>query len=206
MSPITMSGSLTTLSTNGDGPQLLTEAAEFLNALAQMGVQMAVEINLRPVGAETASAHTRAAVGWLAHPVSTGQQPPTTLAVGATDPALVLRTPGTVTVAAAPVDPTPAAPAQPDAPQWNLTPHPVRSSAANPEWRKLSREQRHNLLHVEGRMLARKLGHAPTMAEWDAHKPAEYPTASALPKFLQAPWVTLASGWAARESVLRLTK
>ncbi len=182
MTPITMSGSLTMLSTNGDGPQLLTEAAEFLNALAQMGVQMAVEINLRPVGVETASTPARAPVGWLSHPVSTGPQPPTTLAVGSTNP-------------------TPAAPAQPEEPQWDLTPHPVRSSSAtNPEWRKLSREQRHALLHAEGRLLTKRLGHMLTMAEWDARKPAEYPTASGLPKQFDIPWTTLALTWASESA------
>jgi hypothetical protein len=56
MTPIIITGALTMTSLNGDGPQLLTEAAEFLSALAQMGVQMAVEINLRPQAAEKASA------------------------------------------------------------------------------------------------------------------------------------------------------
>ena len=45
MTPITITGALSMVSTNGDGAQLLTEAAEFLNALAQMGVQMAVVTN-----------------------------------------------------------------------------------------------------------------------------------------------------------------
>ena len=187
MSPITMSGSLTMLSTNGDGPQLLTEAAEFLNALAQMGVQMAVEINLRPVSAEKASA-----------PLMLMPSPPVDL---------VLRTPqplpeppvrrgsaDDITLyeghpSLAPVDPTPAAPAQPEEPRPLLL----------LPWRKLDKEQRHALLHMEGRRLAKALRHPPTMAEWDTYKPAEYPTASALPKFLQAPWVTLTSGWAARD-------
>ena len=165
MSAITMSGSLTMLSTNGDGPQLLTEAAEFLNALAQMGVQMAVEINLRPQAIEKAAILTQPPVGWLSHPVSTGPQPPATLAVGSTNP-------------------TPAAPAHPDAPLLLLP------------WRKLDKEQRHALLHMEGRRLAKALGHPPTMSEWDASRPADYPTASALPKSFGTTWYKLAQSWA----------
>ena len=181
MTPITITGALTMTSLNGDGPQLLTEAAEFLNALAQMGVQMAVEINLRPVGAEKP-----------APPPSTESQPEPPVRRGSADDITLYAGHPSL----APVNPTPAAPSESVEPQWNLTPHPVRgNNATNPEWRKLSREQRHNLLHVEGRMVARKLGHAPTMAEWDAHKPAEYPTASALPKSLQIPWTTLATHW-----------
>ncbi len=181
MTALQINGALTMLSTNGDGPQLLTEAAEFLNALAQMGVQMGVEIHLRPVAPEPAT-----------------YTPPARIVEHVSDSGAFLATIGAPPFSAGePANPTPAAPAQPDAPQWNLTPHPVRSSssATNPEWRKLSREQRHNLLHVEGRMLARKLGHAPTMAEWDASRPADYPTASALPKSLQIPWTTLATHW-----------
>jgi hypothetical protein len=147
MTPITITGALTMLSNNGDGPQLLTDAAEFLNALAQMGVQMAVEINLRPVGA-----------------------PPVDV---------VLRTPAQPQPA--PVDPTPAAPAQPAAPQTL--------------WRNLSREQRTALLHMEGRHLAKALGRAPTMTDWDAAKPGEYPTASGVAKYLEVGWTQLAAAW-----------
>lgn len=200
MTPITITGALTMLSTNGDGPQLLTEAAEFLNALAQMGVQMAVEINLRPVGAEKPAPP----------PVLLNPGPPVDLVLRPPQP---LPAPPArrgsaddITLYAghpslAPVDPTPAAPAQPEEPQWDLTPHPVRSSSAtNHELRKLSREQRAELQHAYGRKLARQLGHPPTMAEWDAHKPADLPTASALPKTLGIPWTTLAARWAS-ESV-----
>jgi hypothetical protein len=35
MTPITITGALSMVSANGDAPQLLTQAAEFLNALAQ---------------------------------------------------------------------------------------------------------------------------------------------------------------------------
>lgn len=163
MTPITITGALTMLSNNGDGPQLLTEAAEFLNALAQLGVQMAVEINLRPVSAPpelSAAANL---------PPMLPQQPVD----------VVLRTPAQPQPA--PVDPTPAAPAQPAAPQTL--------------WRNLSREQRTALLHMEGRHLAKALGRAPTMMDWDAAKPGEYPTASGVAKYLEVGWTQLAAAW-----------
>lgn len=50
MNPISLTGNLSLVSTNGDGPQLLTGAAEFVAALAAMGVMVGVEINLRPAG------------------------------------------------------------------------------------------------------------------------------------------------------------
>ena len=167
MTAIQITGALTMLSTNGDGPQLLTEAAEFLNALAQMGVQMAVEINLRPVGVPAGLSQS------ANFPPVLPQQPVD----------LVLRAP-------APVDPTPAAPAQPEEPRPLLL----------LPWCKLDKEQRHALLHMEGRRLAKALRHPPTMAEWDTYKPAEYPTASALPKTFGETWATLAWSWT-RESV-----
>ena len=178
MTPIQITGAFSMTSNNGDGPQLLTEAAEFLQALAAMGVAMAVEINLRPVAPEPAT-----------------YTPPARIVEHVSDSGAFLATIGAPPFSAGePANPTPAAPAHPDAPLLLLP------------WRKLDKEQRHALLHMEGRRLAKALRHPPTMAEWDTYKPAEYPTASALPKFLQAPWVTLASGWAARESVLRPTK
>jgi len=161
MTPITITGALTMTSLNGDGAQLLTEAAEFLNALAQMGVQMAVEINLRPVGAAPER------ISPAEQPTPAQPEPP------------------------APANPTPAAPAQPEEPRPLLL----------LPWRKLDKEQRHALLHMEGRRLAKALRHPPTMAEWDTYKPAEYPTASALPKTFGETWATLATDWAARESV-----
>ena len=167
MTPITITGALTMTSLNGDGPQLLTEAAEFLNALAQMGVQMAVEINLRPVAPEPATYTPPARI--VEHVSDSGEERAT---IGAPPFS-----------AGEPANPTPAAPAHPDAPLLLLP------------WRKLDKEQRHALLHMEGRRLAKALRHPPTMAEWDMYKPAEYPTASALPKSLQIPWTTLATHW-----------
>jgi hypothetical protein len=169
MTPITITGALTMTSLNGDGPQLLTEAAEFLNALAQMGVQMAVEINLRPVGAEKPEPPTYTTPAQVVeHVADSGAflagNPPFTLA---------------------PVDPTPAAPAQPDAPQ-RISP-----------WLHLNREQRAALIDMEGRTLAKTLGHAPTMAEWDALKPQDYPAASGVAKTYSQDrsWQTLAASW-----------
>ena len=172
MTPIQITGALTMLSTNGDGPQLLTEAAEFLNALAQMGVQMGVEIHLRPVAPEPATYTPPARI--VEHVADSGEERAT---IGAPPFS-----------AGEPANPTPAAPAQPDAPLLLLP------------WRKLDKEQRHALLHMEGRRLAKALRHPPTMAEWDTYKPAEYPTASALPKTFGETWATLAWSWT-RESV-----
>ena len=183
MTEITITGALTMLSNNGDGPQLLTEAAEFLNALAQMGVKMAVEINLRPVGAEkpeppptyTTPAHVVEHVADTADDITLHEGHPS--------------------LAPAPVDFTPAAPAQPDAPQWDLTPHAAHLRGEAPEWRKLSREQRTALLNVEGRTLAKQLGRAPTMVEWDANRPNEYPSASGVSKYLGMGWIQIADNW-----------
>ncbi len=168
MTPITITGALTMTSLNGDGPQLLTEAAEFLNALAQMGVQMAVEINLRPVAPEPAT-----------------YTPPARIVEHVSDSGAFLATIGAPPFSAGePANPTPAAPAHPDAPLLLLP------------WRKLDKEQRHALLHMEGRRLAKALGHPPTMSEWDASRPADYPTASALPKSFGTTWYKLAQSWA----------
>ncbi len=49
MSAIAMTGALSMISTNGDGAQLLAEAAAFVTALAALNVPMAVEIQLRPL-------------------------------------------------------------------------------------------------------------------------------------------------------------
>ncbi len=153
MTPITITGALTMLSNNGDGAQLLTEAAEFLNALAQLGVQMAVEINLRPVAqVATVPAHFPNVAPEF------DQRPERD-----------------------PVPFPPAARAQPAAPQTL--------------WRNLSREQRTALLHMEGRHLAKALGRAPTMTDWDAAKPGEYPTASGVAKYLEVGWTQLAAAW-----------
>ena len=89
MTTITIAGALTMTSTNGDASQLLTEAAEFVAALAQMGVLMGVEISLRPVVAGSTPEIPDNSVARQPEPQST---PP------------------------APANPTPAAPAQPDDP------------------------------------------------------------------------------------------
>ncbi len=100
MTAIQVTGALSFVSRNGDGPQLLTEAAEFLNALAQLGVQMAVEINLRPVSAPayTTPAHI------VEHVADSGA-----FLAAISNPPFV-----------APANPTPAAPAQPEEPPLDL--------------------------------------------------------------------------------------
>ena len=196
MNPITITGALSMVSTNGDGAQLLTEAAEFLNALAQMGVQLAVEINLRPVAPATAQEIVVVAPAPYTAPATLNDKPAPSLSA-----AIARGSADDITLyeghpSLAPVDPALAAPAQPDAPQWDLTPHTVRLRSDAPEWRKLSREQRMSLIRLEGCELARTLGHAPTMVEWDVNRPAEYPSASGVSKFLNMGWIPLTASWA----------
>jgi hypothetical protein len=137
---------MTFVSQNGDGPDLIAKIAEFVSALASIGITVGVEISLRCVTQERNSVVPALEINAPEH----GNFPP-------------------------------AAPAQPAAPQTL--------------WRNLSREQRTALLHMEGRHLAKALGRAPTMMDWDAAKPGEYPTASGVAKYLEVGWTQLAVAW-----------
>ena len=157
MTPITITGALSMISTNGDGAQLLTEAAEFLNALAQMGVQMAVEINLRPIGSEKAAA-----------PVLLNPGPPVDL---------VLRTQEPAYPAPAPMDPPPAAPAQPEEPPTT--------------WRKLNQYQRMNLASRALCDLRDGLGEKLTQAEYREMKPDWMPGPETLISLFGTSWAQI---------------
>lgn len=56
MTSISFTGAFALQSSNGDAGQVLTEAAEFVNALAQMGVSLSVRVEFAPVDAAPAPA------------------------------------------------------------------------------------------------------------------------------------------------------
>lgn len=151
MSAITTTGTMTFISTNGDGPQLLTEVAEFLSAFAQMGVMLAVEVSIKPVMSASKPA---ALTNITSEQIEQIEQ-----------------------------NPTPAAPR-------------ARASSGG-EWRGLSREQRAQRIHEEGRLLTMQLGHAPNMSEWDQHRMMSLPKASGVAKVYAADgsWATLQAQW-----------
>lgn len=173
---ITLAGRLTMQSTNGDGPQLLTEAAEFVNALAQMGVTVGVRIELAPVDASPTAAPQPAPV-------------PAALSV-----------PAPLTPAANPQTARPQL-AGPGAPKKGR-PYTVGSLAPTPDqwpdvlaelesskrlFRTLTNDARRECLTSHGQSLTAALGHAPSMAEWDAHKRHWMPLASGLTKIPGCP-------------------
>jgi hypothetical protein len=178
--PITIAGSLTMHSSNGDGAQLLTEAAEFLNALAQMGVTLGVRIELASVAASPAVV------------------PP----VGVMLPVLRTDANGSVlpydkdagrTFDSEPVaNPTPAAPAQPDEPP-TLEAIRLRLDRGEMLFRDVPRPTRYQLVLETGRSRATDLGYPPGMAMWDQLKPTWMPTAGGLTKTTD--WPTKWSDW-----------
>jgi hypothetical protein len=192
MIPITIAGFLYMASTNGDGPQLLTETAEFVSALAQIGVALAVEITLRPIDSQPAPP----AVAHVVAPVQTPvQTTPRSSAADAPDTIYVSPAEARVLAAAfatpapepqhAPLDPTPAASAPPNAPQ------------RQPAWSDLSKPQRANVVDALGLHLTQSLGHPPSMAEWNARKPQDWPGAKSIGT-TYAPdtlWRTLQARW-----------
>lgn len=152
--PIRLSGALNMISTNGDGPQLLTEAAEFVNALAQMGVTLIVEINLRPFEAAPAKQE------WdlTPHPPK-----PAPTIVAAHD------------IPAPTVDPTPAGPAAPE--------YPLMHALENGEtsWRKLSRDERRQVAAQMLRfMQAPSAGRGMSQGQYEKDKPEWMPGAQGL--------------------------
>lgn len=171
-----VSGNLTMISINGDGLQLLTEAAEFVEALARMGVTMDVEINLRPTAGDT-----EAPTGWPVNHAQGKASAPTTdvqveerVEIGA----------GMV------VDPTTAAPTPADEPRtWNLEPKARKASgekrnsdsqAAQKGWRRLPQDERRRRFEAVVRNLTDTLGGPPTQAEYNESKPDNLPTATAI--------------------------
>jgi hypothetical protein len=87
--------------------------------------------------------------------------------------------------APAPVDPTPAAPAQPERPPLDL-----------PLWSTMGRAERATAVMAFGGYLARQNPHV-AMAAWDAQKPLDWPSASGIAK-TYAPdgkWMTLTASW-----------
>jgi hypothetical protein len=65
-------------------------------------------------------------------------------------------------------------------------------------WAQMSRDQRAAAVNRLGRSLAQQLGRAPTMADWDAEKPADWPSGSGVAKVYASnrSWSTLAAQWA----------
>lgn len=133
MTSITLAGRLELQSTNGDGALLLSEAAQFVNALAQMGVQLGVRVALAPVEAAP-SAYQRVANELpildpvTPVPAAVAAQRPYNKDDGRTfetvppvAPAEVVEPPIEVEdeEEGAEANPQPAAPAQPDEPHGN---------------------------------------------------------------------------------------
>jgi len=168
MNPISLTGNLSLWSTNGDGPQLLKQAAEFVQALAAMGVMVGVEINLRPVvdGAP-------APLAPLAPAVPPAPTNPTTAAPSATGE------PRTWNLEPKPRKP----PGYARANDWQTE---------QTGWRNHSQAERRARFEAVVRNLAAELGRPPTQAEYNERRPRSLATATAIMTTLyDEPWKTV---------------
>lgn len=163
MNHVTVTSETKLISTNGDGPMVLENAATLYAALSALGAVPIVEIVIRT-------------------PV------PTHKIFSAADlPALVL----TVNGAKAAQDVRPATPAEVE--QATITPDPTPAAAqpAETSWRKMTPDQRQDaaLRYLNG--LYVRLGHAPTQMEYHAAKPEWMPTATPLVALFGMSWPDL---------------
>lgn len=225
MTSITLAGRLELQSNNGDGAQLLTEAAEFVNALAQMGVQLGVRIALAPVeeapspfqrvendlGSKTI--HARPVLDSVTLPAAGAAQRPynkddgrtfdTVPAVASAAAAAAVVEPPLEEEAEA--NPQPAAPARPDEPQHSFSTfeHALMQEldAGSRNFRPLPRPQRYELALLVGREMAAHLGYPPSMGEWNRQKPFWMPSASGLVKTTDWPM-----SWAAWQALFETTQ
>lgn len=169
MTSITLTGNLNMISTNGDGPQMLTEAAEFVAALAQMGVVVGVEINLRPVAPPA--------------PLSTAK-------VVKTEELAPPANPQTPSLKEAGARPDLSASMSRD--EQRLF---DALSSGEVSWRKLSESDRISMIAALGCSMTLYLGRPVKMGDWDSLRPTWAPSVSALPMTYAESWKALADQW-----------